>query len=82
MTVEDVADEAFRELEAAALGTVLAVWRSGEVSAHRHLGFRHRLLADGSREEPLTSFVKARREFLLEEVKARIERALSLQRRS
>ena len=82
MTVEDVTDEASRELEAAALGTVVAVWRSGEVSAHRNLGFRHRLLPDGSREEPLTSFIKAQREFSLAELKARIEQALSSQRRS
>ena len=82
MTVEDVAGDVTRELEAATLGTVVAVWRSDEVSTHRHLGFCHRLLPDGSREEPLTSFVKAQRAFSLEEVTARIERALSLQRRS
>ncbi len=39
-------------------GTIVAVWQDGSVFAHRSLGFRFRTLPDGSREEPLTSFVK------------------------
>ena len=43
MTAQDVADEASRELEAAALGTVVAVWRGSEVSTHRPLATRRRV---------------------------------------
>ena len=81
MTVDGVAGEAMCELMAAALGTVVAVWRSGEVSAQRNLGFRHPPLPDGSHEEPLTSFAKDSRRWALSEIQGRIERALSSPRR-
>ena len=81
MEVEDVAREVFRELQEARLGTVVAVWRDGGVSAHRHLGFRHRRLPDGSREQPLTSFVKDLRVFSVADIRARIERALAAPQR-
>jgi len=56
--MERVARQVFEMLAEVRLGTVVAVWRDGSVSDHRSLGFRYRTLPDGSREEPITSFVK------------------------
>ncbi|MEO6101196.1 MAG: hypothetical protein ABIQ34_12860 [Tepidiformaceae bacterium] len=56
--MDRIAQRVFEMLAEVRPGTIVAVWQDGAVSAHRSLGFRFRTLPDGSREEPLTSFVK------------------------
>ena len=60
------------------LGTIVAVWRDGSVSVHRSLGFRYRTLPDGTRDEPLTSFVKDIDVPSLAEIQVRVQRALGM----
>lgn len=74
--IEAVAAEVYEMLGRVELGTVVAVWNDGSLSCHNHLGFRVRRLADGSREEPLTSFVAAGVRPYAREIAARIDAAL------
>ena len=59
MDTEATAREVYELLSRSRLGTVVAVWNDGSISAHRELGFRYRSLGDGRREEPLITFVSA-----------------------
>ncbi len=70
-----LASTVFEALASAPLGSVVAVWPDGSVSTHRSLGFRHRKLADGRFEEPLTSFVARSESPSVWEIEDRLERA-------
>jgi len=76
--MERVAKQLFEMLEEVRLGTIVAVWRDGSVSAHRSLGFRYRTLPDGSREEPMTSFVKEGEVRSVAMILTRIQRAIGI----
>ena len=58
MDVEAAATAAYDSLTRSDLGTVVAVWESGEVSVHDQLAFRRRMLPGGTHEEPLVTFVR------------------------
>jgi hypothetical protein len=57
MRFDRVVTQVFNMLQEVRLGTIVAVWADGGVSAHRDLAFRHRVLPDGRRESPLATFV-------------------------
>lgn len=57
MRFERVVKQVFDMLQEVRIGTIVAVWGDGGVSAHRDLAFRYRTLPTGEREAPLTSFV-------------------------
>ena len=57
MRFDRVVTQVFTMLQEVRLGTVVAVWADGGVSAHRDLAFRHRVLPTGRRETPIATFV-------------------------
>jgi|GEM_PF-6847121 len=65
----------FEMLREVRLGTVVAVWWDGGVSAHRDLAFRHRVLPSGKREEPIATFVADGRLMSVTDIRERILRA-------
>ncbi len=69
---------ALEMLEEVRPGTIVAVWADGSVSAHRSLGFRYRTLPNGTREEPLTSFVKDLERPVLAPIEGRLRQAAEL----
>lgn len=75
MRFERVVMRVFEMLQEVRLGTVVAVWWDGGVSAHRDLGFRHRTLPSGKREEPVATFVKDNQLRSIIEIRERIKRA-------
>ena len=65
----------FEMLREVRLGTVVAVWWDGGVSAHRDLAFRHRILPSGERETPIATFVADGGLVSVTEIRERILRA-------
>ena len=76
-TIDGVVNEVFRVLDEVRPGTVVAIWPDGSVSAHRSLGFRHRVTPEGMREEPVTSFVRATELPSVREIEERLRHALN-----
>jgi hypothetical protein len=56
---EQVSRDVYELLSRSRIGTVVAVWADGAISAHRQLGFRYRSIGNGLREAPLTPFVSS-----------------------
>ena len=75
MRFEQVVNRVFAMLTEMRLGTVVAVWADGGVSAHRDLGFRHRVRPEGEREEPVATFVSFTQVPSVLEIRERIKRA-------
>lgn len=67
--------QVFEMLREVRLGTVVAVWWDGGVSAHRDLAFRHRVLPSGQREAPIATFVADGRMVSVTDIRERILRA-------
>jgi hypothetical protein len=65
----------FEMLREVRLGTVVAVWWDGGVSAHRDLAFRYRVLPSGQREEPIATFVADGGMVSVAEIRERILRS-------
>ena len=78
MRFERVVKQVFDMLQEVRLGTIVAVWSDGGVSAHRDLGFRFRVLPTGQREEPLTTFVADGTVPSVADIRERIKRAVGL----
>jgi hypothetical protein len=77
MRLDLVVKQVFDMLMEVRLGSVVAVWRDGGVSSHRDLGFRHRVLPSGEREEPVITFVKNNDVRSVTEIRERILKALT-----
>jgi hypothetical protein len=75
MDVDELAAAVYERLGIVDIGTVVAIWANGEITAHRHLGFRFRVLPDGKRESPVTSFVAAGIRPYIQDIAARIKAA-------
>ena len=75
MRLDLVVKQVFDMLREVRLGSVVAVWRDGGVSSHRDLGFRHRVLPSGEREEPVVTFVANNEVRSLTEIRERILKA-------
>lgn len=78
MRFERVLRQVFDMLQEVRLGTVVAVWSDGGVSAHRDLGFRFRTLPSGRKEEALTTFIADGAVPSVTEIRERIKRAAGL----
>lgn len=65
----------FEMLREVRLGTIVAVWWDGGVSAHRDLAFRHRILPSGEREQPIATFVADGKMVSVTEIRERILRS-------
>ena len=77
MRFEQVVNRVFAMLSDMRLGTVIAVWQDGGVSAHRDLGFRYRVLPSGEREVPVTTFVSFTEVPSVIEIRERIKAAVA-----
>lgn len=78
LRLEFVVNRVYETLTEARLGSVVAVWSDGGVSAHRDLAFRFRRLPDGSREEPVVTFVRNGSMPTVREIRDRILHASGL----
>ena len=78
MRFERVVKQVFDMLQEVRLGTIVAVWSDGGVSAHRDLGFRYRVLPNGQKEEALTTFVSDGFVPSVADIRERIKRAAGL----
>jgi hypothetical protein len=76
MRFDRVVTQVFTMLLEVRLGTVVAVWADGGVSAHRDLAFRHRMLPSGVRETPLATFVASAQVPSVVDIREQIKRAV------
>lgn len=70
-----LAREVYAVLAGSRIGVVVAVWADGGVSAHRQLGFRHRSLPGGIREQPVMTFVAGPETPSAWDIEARLDEA-------
>ncbi len=76
--LDRVVRQVYEMLMEVRLGTIVAVWWDGGVSAHRDLGFRQRVLPNGSRETPVVTFIADGQVPSVAEIRERIKKGIGV----